>query len=245
MKKLLLGAFVALLPLTGFSATILGFQVGTGIWAHDPSGSIKTDADIGVSADLKNDFKLSEEQEGYVYALLEHPVPLIPNFKLVNTKLTSTGIDGGANFTFNNINYTADVSTALDMTQTDYILYWEILDNVISVDVGINAKQIDGEASISSTVNLDTTAAFSGTIPMLYAAAEIMLPSGFTVAAEVSTVSGGGTDITDATAKVTYTTDFGLGVEAGIRSQTYNIDIDAVQANMDFSGTFAGVYYKF
>ena len=81
MKKLLLGAFVALLPLTGFSATILGFQVGGGIWAHDPSGSISTTADgVGVSADLKNDFNLSEEEEGYVYALLEHPVPLIPNF---------------------------------------------------------------------------------------------------------------------------------------------------------------------
>jgi len=240
MKKLLLGAFVALLPITGFSATILGFQVGGGIWAHDPSGSISTTADgAGINANLSNQLGFSEEEESYVYALLEHPVPLIPNFKFVNTQLTHSGT-GNATFTFNSVPYALGVTTKLDLTQTDYILYWEILDNVISVDVGINAKMVDGQV----VVDADTTN-FTGTLPMLYAAAEIMLPSGFTVAAEVSTVSASGNDFTDASAKVTYTTDFGLGVEAGLRTQSYTIDMDTVRANLEFSGIFAGAYYKF
>ncbi|MDH5370409.1 MAG: TIGR04219 family outer membrane beta-barrel protein [Gammaproteobacteria bacterium] len=248
MKKLLFGACVALLPITGFSATILGFQVGSGIWAHDPSGSISTSADVGVTADLKNDFNLSEEEEGYVYAVLEHPVPLIPNFKLVNTKLTSNGtgtLSTAFDFNGQTYNISSDVTTKLQLDQKDYIFYWEILDNVVSVDLGINAKQIDGNASVTSTIDPDTTITFSGTIPMLYAAAEIMLPSGFTIAAEISTISAGANAITDTTAKLTYTTDFGLGVEAGLRSQNYTIDMDSVKANMDFSGMFAGVYYKF
>lgn len=242
MKKLLLGAAVALLPLTGFSATILGFQAGGGLWTHDPSGSISTSADtVGVSADLKNDLKLSEEQEGYTYFLVEHPIPLIPNFKYVDTKLTSSGNSGTATFTFDNVNYTTAVNSKFELNQTDMIFYYEILDNVISLDVGLNAKTIDGLVAISNT----TPTTFSGTIPMLYVAAEVLLPAGFAIAGEISTISAGSDEITDLTAKVTYTTDFNLGVEAGLRTQTIAIDVDSVQANVEFSGVFAGVYFKF
>ncbi|MCK4865218.1 MAG: TIGR04219 family outer membrane beta-barrel protein [Gammaproteobacteria bacterium] len=240
MKKLLLGAVVALLPLTGFSATILGFQAGGGLWTHDPSGSISTSNDtVGVSANLKNDLKLSEEQEGYTYFLVEHPVPLIPNFKYVDTKLTHSGT-GTANFTFDSVDYVAGANTTFELNQTDLILYYEILDNVISLDIGLNAKQIDGQVAINTTPT-----AFSGTIPMLYVAAEISLPAGFTIAGEISTISAGSDEITDLTAKVTYTTDFNLGVEAGIRTQTIVVDVDDVQADIEFSGLFAGVYFKF
>ena len=241
MKKLLLGALVALLPITGMSATILGFQAGTGIWAHDPSGSISTSADgVGISADYKNQLGFSEEEEGYTFFSLEHPIPVIPNFKFVNTKLTHSGT-GNASFTFDSVSYSAGVSTKLDLTQTDYILYYEILDNVVSLDLGIAAKQIDGQIAVSNT----TPTNFSGTIPMLYASAEIMLPAGFSVVGEISTISGGGNEITDTAVKLTYTTDFNLGIEVGTRSQDYIIDVDSVQTDLKFSGLFAGLYFKF
>lgn len=240
MKKLLLGALVALLPLTGFSATILGFQAGVGSWKHDPSGSIRTSSDgVGISADLKNDLNLAEESEGYAYFVLEHPVPLIPNFKYVNTKLKSSGA-GAVNFDFNGVTYNSAVNTTLDLSNTDYILYYEVLDNVVSFDIGLNAKKVDGQAIVDADV-----VSFSGTIPMLYVAAEIALPAGFALAAEVSTISAGGDAITDTTAKLTYTTDFNLGIEAGVRSLSIDVDVDAVTTNMEFSGVFAGVYFKF
>ena len=244
MKKLLLGALVALLPITGMSATVLGFQFGGGTWKHDPSGYISTDKDgVGVTADLKDDLKLSEESEGYTYFVLEHPIPVIPNFKYMNTKLTSAGSGNvTTSFTFNGEPYSANaaLTTKLQLDQTDYILYYEVLDNVVSLDIGLNAKQIDGEA----TVNTDTTS-FSGTIPMLYVGAEIMLPAGFSIVGEISTISAGDNKITDTAIKLTYTSDFNLGLEVGTRSQKYTIDVDTVKAEMDFSGIFAGVYFKF
>ena len=241
MKKLLLGALVALLPITGMSATVLGFQAGGGSWDHAPSGSISTDSDgVGVSADLKDDLKLSKNSEGYSYFILEHPIPVIPNFKYVNTKLTSSGNSGSANFTYNGINYTTAVDTSIDLSQTDMILYYEILDNVVSLDVGLNAKKIEGQTVVDS----DTTN-FSATIPMLYVAAEIALPAGFAIGADISTISAAGNSITDTTVKLTYTTDFYLGVEAGLRTQSYTLDIDSVKADMKFDGVFAGIYFKF
>lgn len=249
MKKLLLGAAVALLPLTSMAATILGFQAGVGSWKHDPSGNFAASvADTTSRADLKNDLNLAEESEGYSYFVVEHPVPLIPNFKYVNTKLSSSGSGTIAtDFTFNGINYTNGnaVTSSFTLDQTDAIFYYEILDNdLVSFDLGLNAKRIDGQASaVSGGSNESVT--FSGTVPMLYAAAEIGLPAGFTLAGEISTLSIGDNEISDITAKVTYTTDFNLGVEAGLRTMSVKIEEDNVTADMDFSGIFAGVYFKF
>lgn len=218
MKKLLLGALVAFLPLTGFAATILGFQAGTGNWSQTPSGAI-------ISTIGSDSLSEIEKDESYTYFSLEHPVPLIPNFKYATITVAAEG---------------NTVNTVLDLDQTDATLYYEILDNVVSLDVGVTARQVDG---IFTTGGSSTT--FSGTVPMLYAAAEIVLPAGFALAAEINTISSGDDNITDVTAKLTYTTDFNLGIEVGTRTETLEVNIDTVQTDIEFSGLFAGVYFKF
>ena len=240
MKKLLISAIIALLPISAMSATILGFQAGAGVWKHDPSGSIKTVLDgANAGADLKNDLRLSEEQEGYFYFIVEHPVPIIPNFKYVSTKLTSSGA-GAVNFDFDGITYNTPVNTKIDLDQDDFILYYEVLDNVISLDIGLNAKKVEGQVVIDTDV---TT--LSETIPMLYASAEVALPLGFAIAGDISFLESGGDSVSDITAKVTYTTSFMLGVEAGVRSLSVNVDGDNIKSDVEFSGIFAGVYFKF
>lgn len=248
MKKLLLGALVALLPITGMSATVLGFQAGGGTWEHEPSGDITaSEGSAGTSADLKDDLNLSSKSEGYSYFILEHPIPVIPNIKYVNTKLTSSG-SGKANisFDFNGTTYSTatDLTTVLELNQTDAILYYELLDNVVSLDLGINIKTITGKASIDDGSTLESTD-FSSPIPMLYVAAEIALPAGFAIGADISTISAAGNTISDTTVKLTYTSDYYLGIEAGLRTQSYTLDVDDVKASMKFDGVFAGVYFKF
>ena len=241
MKKLLLGAAVALLPLTGMAATILGFQAGVGSWTHAPSGSITSDiGGANTTADLENGLLLSSNAEGYMFFAIEHPVPLVPNLKYVNTKLSHSG-SGNVVTTFGTYTAGTAVTTTFKLDQTDAILYYEILDNdLVSFDIGINLKMIDGEAVVDADV-----APFSATVPMLYAAAEIGLPSDFALVGEISALGTGGNSITDVAAKVKYTTDFGLGVEAGIRTQSIEVDADSVTGNMTFSGIFAGAYFEF
>ena len=244
MKKLLLGALVALLPITGISAAVLGFQAGGGSWTHTPSGDLTaSDGGVGTSADLKDDLNLTKKSEGYSYFILEHPVPVIPNIKYVSTKLTSNGSGTvSASFDFNGTTYATStaVTTVLDLSQTDAILYYEVLDNVVSLDLGLNAKTITGKAS----VNTDSTT-FKATIPMIYAAAEVALPAGFAIAADISTISAGKNTISDTTLKLTYTSDYYLGLEAGLRTQSYTLDVDSVKSSMKFNGVFAGVYLRF
>lgn len=186
MKKIILGALVALLPLSAIADTIFGFKVGAGTWNHDPSGNVTVSGagGIGTSADLKNDLALSDDDEAYAYFSLEHPVPLVPNIKIVKTALTSSGSGNvTTSFDYNGTTYNISdpVTTTLQLDQTDFILYYEVLDNVVSLDVGLNAKYVDGKA----TVNGDTIT-FDGYVPMLYAAVELVLPADLTVGVEAS-----------------------------------------------------------
>ena len=75
MKKLLLSAIIAFLPLTGMADTVLGVKIGAGTWNHDPSGNVSVSGSggTGTSADLKNDLRLADDGEGYAYFSLEHP----------------------------------------------------------------------------------------------------------------------------------------------------------------------------
>ena len=105
MKKIIFGAIVALLPFTSMADTVFGFKVGAGTWDHDPSGNVTVagSGGSGTSADLKNDLRLAEDGEGYVYFAIEHPVPLVPNIKVMQSGLTSNGsgnvtIDSSADF---------------------------------------------------------------------------------------------------------------------------------------------------
>ena len=62
----------------------------------------------------------------------------------------------------------------------------------------------------------------------------------------MSYVTYSGSTISDLTAKVSYTTNFLLGIEAGYRRQTLKLDnISDTNADVTFDGPFVGAYLKF
>ena len=243
MKKVLLPTLLTLsLPVTA-TADVIGAKIGAGVWDHEPSGTIESTTD-SASTDLAANLGLESDQENYFYVAVEHPVPLLPNVKIQKTALTNkSSTPGTANFTFNGNTYTGGVGTAsLTLDQTDYILYWELLDNVVSLDIGINAKQVDGEAVLDG----DTTT-FSGTVPMGYAALELAFPgTSLSLAAEISAAKLGDSEISDTVVKLNYDMVANLGLELGMRTQTVKLsDLGGINSNMKFDGIFAGLYLDF
>ena len=244
MKKLLPAIALSLLPFTA-SADFIGFAVGAAYWNPDPSGDVSY-KNLG-SNDFSDDLKLGDSRENVIWAVLEHPVPVLPNVKLVKTSLGLQGRDGTLKADFADV--TANVpgiDTDLNLDQIDAILYYEILDNWVNLDLGLNIKVIDGSVKVAGhgqSSKEDITAA----IPLLYGNARFELPfSSFSAGLEASLLSVNDNSVTDMTATVGYESDIGLGVLVGLRRQSIVLkDTGDVELDFTVSGPFAAVYYDF
>ncbi len=231
-------------------ADLLSLQIGGGGWKHDPSGDFRYNSGSStVSINLDSDLHLATQTQGYVYINFKHPIPLLPDVRIMNTKLENSGNGQiSQNFTFNSQTYTAttNVSSTLNLNQTDLTLYWEPLDNIVTFDFGLNFKKLDGEATLVSTSLGTSSTTFSKVIPMGYLMLGVSPMEGLLISAETNVIQYSGSTISDYTVKVSYTTDYFLGIEGGYRKQIYKLDnVDGVFADMRFSGPFLGAYLKF
>ena len=98
--------------------------------------------------------------------------PALPNVKLQHTRLGSRG-EGllSRRFRLDDVEFFAGgtVSTELDLTHTDAVMYYELLDNVVSLDLGGTLRVFNGHAraasrsrTLSESVDIDIA------MPMAY-----------------------------------------------------------------------------
>jgi len=195
------------------------------------------------------------ENNNVFYLAIEHPVPLIPNIKVQHTAITSEGTATTRGFSLDSITFDAETeaTTELDLTHTDLTLYFEILDNYLSLDVGLTARQFDGLARVqgvsggeSSTEEVDLDL----TIPLLYGKAQIDLPfTGWFVGGTINYLSISDNTVSDIEAKIGYLNgglglDFGF--EAGLRRMTVETDDEGdLTADATISGPYAEVIFHF
>ena len=246
MKKLLSLACATLLSVPTISiADTLSVAIGGGIWQADPSGYFRN-ASTGDPTDInvKDDLFWKEEDQGYLFITFEHPVPIVPNVRILATNLDYSG-SGIASFTLNGQTFSGNVASEGSLDQTDVTAYWEVLDNVVSLDLGLNLKFLDISYNVAST-GVSTSDSLDATVPMLYGAVGVSPIPGLYLGIEGNYVSISGSNLTDLIAKVSYTTDFYLGIEGGYRSQSYKLDdVDGYFGKLDFEGPFLGAYLKF
>ena len=246
MKKLHTLACAAMLSVPAITmADTLSVAIGGGMWQEEPSGYFRNgSAGDSINVDLKDNLFWKEEDQGYFFVTLEHPVPIIPNVRVMSTSLEHSG-SGTTSFTLDGITFSGDVASTGSFDQTDLTAYWEILDNVVSLDLGLNFKLIDFSYSVASLIE-KTSGSITGTIPMLYGSVGASPIPGLFLGVEGNWIGYDGNDLTDFVAKVSYTTDFFLGIEGGYRSQTYELDdVDGYFGKLEFKGPFVGAYLKF
>jgi len=244
MKKLLPAIVFSLLPLAA-SADFIGFSVGAAYWNPDPDGDISYE-NLGDN-DFSDDLKLKDSSESVIWVALEHPVPVLPNVKLVRTSLELDGRNGTLQADFGGVSAgMPGINTVLTLDQTDVILYYEILDNWVNLDLGLDIKIFDGSTEVSGH-GQSTTEDVSAAVPLLYGNAKFELPfTGFFAGVEASMLSIEDNNVTDITATVGYESDIGLGVMGGLRRQSIVLE-DAGDVELDFTvtGPFAAVYFDF
>ena len=236
------------IPFTAHADT-LSISAGAGIWNTSPTGSFQKKGDP-TAVNIKDDLFWSDETQGYFYATLEHPVPIIPNVRIMATNIEQSG-SGNTAFVFDGTTYTGNVTNDFSIETVDLIAYYEILDNVVSLDIGLNVRSLKVDYTITGTepitsTSVTTSDSISETIPMLYVLVGASPIPDLIISGELSYIAYDGSTISDFTAKVAYTTSFFVGLEAGYRKQQYTFsDISSTDADLSFDGVFAGAYLKF
>ncbi|MFC3093632.1 TIGR04219 family outer membrane beta-barrel protein [Alteromonas sediminis] len=242
--------------LCSFSATadtVFGIYLGAQGWNTDATGRF---ADEGDAGSLQSDFNFGDETKGSAYIAIEHFVPLVPNIKLQHSQMVSEGDTLlSSSFTFGGQAYNAQttVFTQTDISSTDIILYYELFDNdLISFDLGVNAKVIDGDFLVrSQSSGSQSQEALSGVVPMAYSRLEFGLPfSGLGAYAEGSFLSVGSHTLSDYQVAVTYSFIESLAIDmtlqAGFRDVTAELDdLDGITTDLSFDGAFLGLEVHF
>lgn len=251
-KKAALSLALSSVLLTGqaFADTLLGVYVGGDGWRTDVTGR------FGNSEPAPT-FNFDSQTQGSYFIALEHPIPVLPNIRLAHNQLEADGITlvngqfsfGGESFAVN-----TTVANSVDLTNTDIVLYYEILDNsVIELDFGITAKHINGSATVVDQAQngLQGEESVSQWLPMAYVSSKIGLPlTGLDLFAQGSYLGWSDSRMYDVQAGIGYEIVDSLAVDirlkVGYRAVNLRLDdLDNLYSNLDFKGIFAGIELHF
>jgi outer membrane protein len=217
--------------------TILGIYAGASHWQHDLADERNGDLAEQTSSETGNVF----------YLALEHPVPFVPNIKLQRNDIEGTargellgiGVDGGIT--------RVDALSRIDLSHTELMLYYEILDNWVNLDLGLALKQFNGTSALRLDGFSDVVNDLDDLVPMLYGKGQIDLPfTGFSVYGSVQALSLGDDEVSDLELGLNYESSIGLGAVVGYRS--LNTDWERrgnVNLDLQAEGFFVGLNYHF
>ncbi|WP_345975580.1 TIGR04219 family outer membrane beta-barrel protein [Sulfurimonas sp. HSL3-7] len=207
----------------------------------------------------------------YLYIVVRHPLPILPNLRLeyVDLKSSGTSVDVeslSTTFPFDTINTTVTgVESELLLQQYDAILFYNLLDRAfwLTLDLGADLKYVISRYTVDAAgykeIELDEGS--GSLIPMLYVRGRADLPlKGLGVEADGKFITDGSSTVYDIRLKADYTLDlfalFKPGLELGYRIERIKVvgnqsDIIApiisgkTESDVTFSGLYGGVTVRF
>ncbi len=226
------------------NADFVGLNIGTNRWVPDISGSFNSSNDSSI--ETGNDLGYSDHTSIAMTISIEHPVPVVPNFRYQGYDLNASSqstLDNDVTFNGSTYYTGSDVNSTLDLSHNDIALYYQLLDNWINLDLGLDFKMFDGKVSINNDAPIDV----DETIPMLYFSARVDLPlTGFYVGANIQPYSLGDSSSEDSSLLIGYESRIGLGFEGGIKSFSLDLeDVNDLNTNLEYDGIFLNGYFNF
>ena len=227
-------------------ADFVGLNIGASHWTPELSGSFNSGSSSSI--DLVDDLGLDDDSQSSMVLILEHPIPILPNIKYQGFDLDSNGrktLDSDLSFNGESFNTGNQVTSSFDLSHDDIVLYYQLLDNWINLDLGVDLKRFDGEVELSgdttTRVNVDET------IPLLYLSARFDLPfTGFYVGADINSLSIGDSSVEDSTIKLGYESGSGLGVEGGLKTFSLELDdVNNLDTDLKYDGLFLNGFFHF
>jgi outer membrane protein len=235
------------LAMVPYRASAMGLEVGVGYWRQTPSGPLSYQ---GTDIDLKNDMNFDSKNKPFARVKAELPL-ILPNIYFMATPMEFTGT-GTKPITFGGQTYNAGFDSKLKLNQYDLALYYSLpflntaTLGVLNVELGLNAKFIDFEATVADTTGANSISKkLSLPIPMVYAGIQVKPIKTFSIEAEGRGVSYGANHYYDIIGRLKVKPIGPLFVDAGYRYESIKIDQSDVKADIKFAGPFveAGVQF--
>ncbi len=227
-----------LMLMTGtVEAEFVGLNIGV-------SRSASTTPNSFDSIDLIDDLDVDNPQHSSMTIILEHPITALPNIRYQGSQLVSDISINGEVFNFGNRN-----SSTFDLSQDDIVLYYQLLDNWVNLDLGVDVKRLDGEVSFDG--NTGSTVSVDETIPLLYLSARFDLPlDGLYVGADINAgvidLGLSESSAQDSTFLMGYESGTGLGIEGGYKHFSLDLNnVDAPDTDLEYDGIFLNGYVNF
>lgn len=242
MRKLILalgGSLIIAAPVV--SADVLGVGANISYWDSDLSGTAGKNND---AVDVENDLDLDSDTNANLSAYFEHPVPVLPNVRLNYTRIEQSG-RGDLSTQFDVVS--GEVDSDFDLDQFDVTLYYEVLDNWVNLDLGLTARNLDGELIVreTRTGGQVSETEVSGVVPMGYLAARFDLPlTGVSVGGEANLISFDGDSVYDYNAYGQYELSL-LQLRAGYRQISIDYEDSDDRLDIELGGPFVSAGLTF
>jgi len=251
MKKILATLACGVVFASVGNADVLKIEGGAGVWQQKSSGDVSY-TETGYNGEYKSDENTINK--GYVWFMIKHPVPILPNLRL---EYVSVEDEGDVSGRFKNYAVTGVANAKLTMDQYDIVPYYNILDNIgwTTVDLGLDLKVIESSYEAHGTIDTLPNTTYSDSssvvVPLLYVRARVEFPYGMAVEGNAKYIGYGNTHVIDTIAKFDYTMEFvpvvHPAIEVGYRYQSYKYDEDGEDTTVDlkFSGFYAGIMLRY
>ncbi len=243
------------------AAADLSISAGGGVWRNEGDGELRFKDNPSVDVDYLD---YDDENRGYVWAELRHPVPFLPNLRLEYVDLKFSAHSDHA-FAWENIIFDTDTATETKLTQVDMVLFYNVASvSWFDLDLGVDVKYIDFEfdadGSGKSFDDPSKTAEYSVHededlfVPFVYGKVRFNIPeSNFGIEGNARYITYKDSDALDTSIKIDYLFDVKpvkFGIELGYRYESIDIDEDdfsglTFDIDIDIKGFFAGVVCKF
>ena len=251
MKKIQL--FVACLfvlsmlvvPCSAFA--FFGLDVGVGYWKQTPSGTLDykpTSAPTG-NIDLKDDLNLGAENKPFFRVKAELPL-ILPNIYLMATPMSFKGsgpLSRNISYAGQSFSANVNVDSKVKLDHYDLALFYPIpllktaTAGVLNVELGLNARKLDFEGTISS-LNQSASKSLSVTVPMIYGGIQVKPISSLSIEFEIRGIAYSDNHYYDYLGRLKYNPIPLVYVAGGYRAETVKIDQSDVKADIKFGGPF-------
>ena len=231
-------------------AEFIGLDIGASHWSASLNNNHNNPESSSI--DLVDDLEFENPSHSSMVLILEHPIRALPNLKYRGNELGSSNrliLDSNINFNGQTFTSGNKVTSTYDLSHNDIVLYYQLLNNRLDLDLGVDLKSFDGEISLDGATS--TSVEVDETIPLLYLSARYDLPnSGFYVGANINAniidLGLSKSSAQDSTIMLGYDSGNRLGVEGGFKSFSLELDdVDNLDNDLEYDGVFLNGYFNF